>query len=102
MRVYNKLVRDRIPELIRQQGETPVTRRLNDGEYTACLREKLQEEVAEFLQDETAEELCDILEVVDALFVSLGVSPETALRLRKDKAEQRGRFEKRLYLEYVE
>lgn len=64
MTEYHKLVRDKIPELIRYQGQTPCYRVLADGEYTRCLKDKLSEEVAEFLRDQTSEELADILEVV--------------------------------------
>ena len=66
-RVYNKLVRDNIPDLIRENGETPVIRTLDDGEYAACLAEKLREEVEEFLADSNLDELSDILEVLEAL-----------------------------------
>ena len=50
-RVYNKLVRDNIPDIIRQQGETPVIRTLEDGEFLRCLEGKLWEEVEEFLAE---------------------------------------------------
>ena len=62
-RVYNKLVRDNIPDIIRQQGETPVIRTLEDGEFLRCLEGKLREEVEEFLAEKNLNELGDILEV---------------------------------------
>lgn len=66
---YNKLVRDRIPEIIEQSGKKAVTRIAGDGEYRQYLREKLQEEVGEFMENGNPEELADILEVVFALGV---------------------------------
>ncbi|MDD6200028.1 MAG: nucleoside triphosphate pyrophosphohydrolase, partial [Firmicutes bacterium] len=64
---YQKLVRDKIPELIAAGGETPVIRVLEDGEYLSRLEDKLEEEVAEYRQSGEPEELADILEVVYAL-----------------------------------
>lgn len=95
---YNKLVRDRIPELIRSQGEIPETRILNGAEFAACLEEKLDEEVAEFHRDKNAEELADILEVVFALGRELGWAEKELLALREDKRQRRGGFSRGIYL----
>ena len=62
--LYNKLVRDKIPEIIAQQGESANIRVLSDKEYTAALEQKLDEETAEFHKEKNLEELADILEVV--------------------------------------
>lgn len=102
MPVFNKLVRDKIPEIAVVNGQTPVTRQLDDEEYQSELHKKLQEEVTEYLEDVNAEELADILEVVYALGVRLGVSPEELEQLRVQKAEKRGGFEKRIFLESAE
>ena len=96
--VYNKLVRDRIPEIIEAQGETPHTRILDDGEYLRCLEEKLDEEVAEYHRDQNAEELADILEVVYALAAAKGVSKEALLDTYRKKHQARGGFEQRIFL----
>lgn len=96
--VYNKLVRDRIPELMERQGKRPVTRLLEPEEYTRALEEKLREETEEYFRDQNAEELADILEVVFALGKNLGCSQETLLRLRREKAQARGAFRDRVYL----
>lgn len=95
---FNKLVRDRIPDIIRAQGQEPVTRILTEEEYLLCLERKLDEETQEFHQSRQLEELADILEVVCALAQALGHSPEELLRVYRQKHEARGGFEKRILL----
>ncbi|MBR2047886.1 MAG: nucleoside triphosphate pyrophosphohydrolase [Oscillospiraceae bacterium] len=98
MKQYNKLVRDRIPELIRSGGEIPQTRVLAPEEYALRLEQKLDEEVEEFHRDRNPEELADILEVVFALASTLGCSEEALLTLRRQKKECRGGFQDRVFL----
>lgn len=98
MTVYNKLVRDRIPELIEQKGEHPVVRILDDAEYTEQLERKLDEEVAEYHRDRNLEELADIMEVVFALTENLGASREELMEAYRRKNEKRGGFSKRIFL----
>lgn len=98
MKFYNKLVRDRIPEIIRSQGEIPNIRILDETEYSEHLERKLDEEVAEFHKDRNLEELADILEVVLALSANLGYSREALLDAYQRKHAQRGGFEDRLLL----
>jgi len=98
MTEYNKLVRDKIPDLIRGAGETPHIRILDDGDYLAALETKLDEEVGEFHRDKTAEELADILEVVYALAETRGCSREALMDIYQKKHTQRGGFEKRIFL----
>lgn len=100
-RVYNKLVRDNIPDIIRESGETPIVRVLDDEEYTACLQQKLREEVEEFVQDSNLDELSDILEVLEALANTLGWTDGEIQRARRDKAESRGTFREHILLEKV-
>ena len=95
---YDKLVRDKIPELIQKAGETPVIRILEDGEYRERLEKKLDEEVAEFHKDQNIEELADILEVVLALNESLGYSREELESAYLKKHEARGGFSDRIFL----
>ena len=95
---YNKLVRDKIPEIIRQQGENPIFRILDQEEYFHCLEQKLDEEVGEYHRDKTVEELADILEVVYALASLHGCTKEELLAVYENKHEQRGGFEKRMLL----
>ena len=97
MTIYNKLVRDRIPELIRAGGETPITRVLEEQEYRVHLEAKLDEEVGEFHRDRNLEELADILEVVYALADGLG-GREVLLRLYEKKHEARGGFRDKIFL----
>ncbi len=100
-RVYHKLVRDNIPDIIREQGETPVIRTLDDGEYEACLQTKLREEVEEFLLECNLDELSDILEVLEAFSKLHGWTDGEIQKVRRDKAERRGSFRERVFLEKV-
>ncbi|MER7247845.1 nucleoside triphosphate pyrophosphohydrolase [Kribbella sp. NPDC000426] len=94
-----KLVRDRIPEIIRAGGAEPISYRADEAEYRRRLREKLLEEVDEFLAADEAtavEELADILEVVYALATDLGTSREALETVRAVKAAERGGFTDRV------
>jgi predicted house-cleaning noncanonical NTP pyrophosphatase (MazG superfamily) len=91
-----KLVRDKIPELIRSNGELACIRIADEHEYLTLLCEKLQEEVGEYLASGEAEELADIMEVLYALAAALGLSEHDLEQLRLAKARARGRFEKRI------
>jgi predicted house-cleaning noncanonical NTP pyrophosphatase (MazG superfamily) len=95
---YNKLVRDHIPAIIQQHGETPITRTLEPDEYQDALRRKLHEEVAEFCTTGHIDELADILEVVYALAAVDGVSPAHLEAVRQHKLQERGGFHRRLLL----
>lgn len=98
MTVYNKLVRDNIPQIIEQQGETPHTRVLEPEEFNRRLEEKLDEEVGEYHRDKNVEELADILEVVFALAQVNGCSQEELMGICQKKHDSRGGFDKRLLL----
>ncbi|MFJ6864108.1 nucleoside triphosphate pyrophosphohydrolase [Streptomyces termitum] len=94
-----KLVRDRIPEIIRENGAVPVTYVADRDEYRARLRAKLGEEVAEFLEadaDSAPEELAGILEVIQALAEDMGLEPEQLEKIRRAKADERGGFADRV------
>ena len=96
--IYNKLVRDKIPELICNQGETPEIRILSDEEYSNALAQKLNEETAEFQKERNLEELADILEVVYALSENLGYTKEELLQAYEQKHAARGGFQNRIFL----
>ena len=98
MEIFNKLVRDKIPQIIWEQGETPHTRILEQGEYTAHLEAKLDEEVQEFHADKNLEELADILEVVYALAEDLGHTRQELEETFNCKHEKRGGFRDRIFL----
>ncbi|MET8170990.1 nucleoside triphosphate pyrophosphohydrolase [Streptomyces clavifer] len=90
-----KLVRDLIPQIIRESGAEPMVYVAGPEEYPERLRHKLSEEVAEFLTaDDSAavEELADILEVVHALALDLGMTPSRLEERRAQKAASRGGF----------
>lgn len=95
---FNKLVRDKIPQIIEAQGETPVTRVLEDGEYQAALGQKLREETAEYLESRELAELADILEVVYALCEADGHTLGELTDAYLKKHEARGGFAKRIFL----
>lgn len=97
-----KLVRDNIPEIIEGTGHVPVVRTLDDKEYAEELRRKLMEEVAEYIDEPSTEELADILEVVYALGALHDASSDDLEVVRKSKAEKRGAFSKRIYLVSIE
>jgi len=98
---YNKLVRDKIPQIIHEKGCEAITRVLHDEEFADCLKNKLLEETNEYIQDGSVEELADIYEVILAILRSKGVSYECFEAIRKKKEAERGAFTKKIYLEYV-
>lgn len=95
---FNKLVRDKIPQIIESKGEKPVTRILDTQEYLTCLEAKLQEEVAEYLESRELEELADILEVVCALTEANGRTVEELKAACQKKHDERGGFSERIFL----
>lgn len=98
---YNKLIRDKIPEIIKQDRSVPITHIANDQEYWSKLKEKLKEEVDEFLRNSTEEELADVLEVINAICDFKKIDRQKLELLRKNKAKERGGFKKRIILEEV-
>ena len=102
MIVHNKLVRDKIPEIIDNAGKTPVTHILSDDEYLSELDKKLNEECSEYQADKNIEELADMLEVMYDIAEARGWSVSELEAVRRDKAEKRGGFKKKIYLEYME
>ena len=92
-----KLVRDKIPQIIRSNGQEPVIYRASIEEYSNRLRDKLREEVEEFLaSDNDPEELADILEVLYALAGQAGTDQQQLEKLRVAKAKKRGGFADRI------
>ena len=102
MPIYNKLVRDKIPEIIENSGKSAYTHILSEDEYISELDKKLGEEFAEYQTDKSLEELADMLEVMYAIATARGYSVEELEAVRCEKAEKRGAFEKRIFLEGVD
>ena len=96
---YNKLVRDKIPEIISQRGEESTWHVADNEEYELKLHEKLREEVDEFLKSEDEDQISDILEVLDAIIAHHGFSKEDIDDAKAFKKAKRGGFEKRIILE---
>lgn len=95
---YDKLVRDKIPQILKEKGSQIETYVCDDEEYTERLIDKLLEEVSEFLQDDTIEELADVLEVVYAIAAHKKISQQDLEKLRKDKFQKRGGFAEKIVL----
>ena len=98
---YNKLVRDRIPEIIRGDNKSCETVILTEAEYLEMIDAKLDEEVAEYHEEQNLEELADVLEVLYAAAKARGYSIEELERCRLEKRENRGGFDERIFLKSV-
>lgn len=98
---YQKLVRDRIPEIIESSGRTCVTEILSDEDYLKMLDAKLDEELSEYHADQNIEELADLMEVIRACAAARGYTVEELEQVRVEKATRRGGFEKKILLKEV-
>lgn len=98
---YNKLVRDRIPEIIESDDRKCTTEVLPDDRYLQMLDAKLDEELAEYQESKSLEELADLLEVMRAVVKARGWSWEQLEQVRQEKAARRGGFEKKILLKEV-
>ena len=98
---YDKLIRDKIPEVIEATGSKAVVEVLDDERYQKYLERKLGEELKAYLEAGSIEELADLIEVVYALLESRGISLEEFERIRVAKVEKRGAFKKKLLLREV-
>ena len=98
---YDKLIRDKIPEIIEQSGKKCIIEVMDNDTYIEYLDQKLNEELAEYQQNKSIEELADLLEVMYAVVTARGYSVAELERIRLEKSEKRGAFEKRLLLKSV-
>lgn len=98
---YGKLVRDKIVDIIRSNGETPIYHTLNDEEYLNELHKKLLEEANEFIFEDDPEELADLMEVVYAIAKHKNINLQDVENIRVEKREKRGGFENKIYLKNV-
>jgi predicted house-cleaning noncanonical NTP pyrophosphatase (MazG superfamily) len=103
---YNKLVRDRIPEIIKATGKTLTTRTLSEEEYLTELKKKSFEELEEYHDAETREnaieELADLMEIVHAFAKARNMTLDEIEVIRREKAKKRGSFDKKVFLAEVE
>ena len=98
MTKFNKAIRDKIPEIIQKDGHSCNVETLSDEKFLEQLEKKLSEELAEYQNEKNPEELADILEVIYRVAQLKGVSKEELEKVRIKKSEQRGGFEKNLFL----
>ena len=97
-KAVNKLVRDNIPSICKENGQIPAIKILDDEEYTLSLQKKLNEEVREYLDSNEIEELADIIEVIEALAESQGASLEEVMNIKQLKRNTNGGFKNRIFL----
>ncbi len=102
MKKHNKLIRDKIPEIIKAEGKIVKTKILNNEDYRKELNRKLQEEVKEYLEDNNVEELADIVEVVYGILNSMNIPIDDFEKKRKGKAEKNGAFKEKIFLQESE
>ena len=102
MPIHNKLVRDKIPEIIESTGKKAYCHILSEEEYLSELDKKLNEECAEYQADKSLEELADMLEVMYVIAEARGYSISELERVRAEKTEKRGSFKDRVFLEKVD
>ena len=98
MKQYNKLIRDKIPEIIQAEGRKCTVEVLSDEDYLSHLNRKLVEEVNEYIESGDVEELADLEEVLRAILDAKGVDYNAFEEIRLNKVNKRGAFKKRLLL----
>jgi len=99
---YNKLIRDRIPEIIKEAGWKPTVRTLRKSEFLKAVRKKVFEEAEELIQSKDKkgiiDEIVDIQELLDVLALEIGLPKPKIKKLQIAKRKKRGGFKKRLFL----
>jgi len=96
--IYNKAIRDKIPEIIKESGKNCNVKKLDNSEFLIRLEKKLVEELEEYQESKNVEELADILEVIYRISELKGVVFDELDKIRQKKAEQRGKFDDNLFL----
>lgn len=99
--IYNKLVRDKIPQIIEQSGKKAVVEKVTDEAYIKLLNEKLGEELKEFMESQSVEELADLVEVIYAILEYKKIGIEDFEAIRQSKNNKRGAFKEKLLLKEV-
>ena len=95
---YDKAVRDKIPDIIKESGNSCNVKKLSNDEFLPELEKKLREEVEEYLESKSVEELADAIEVIYRIAELKGTSKEKLEMLREEKASKRGKFNENLFL----
>ena len=95
---YNKVIRDKIPEIIADSGKKYTLKQLDDASFLAEIEKKLIEEVNEYSESKDVEELADLLEVIYRISELRGVNSDELEKIREDKVEKRGKFASNLFL----
>ena len=95
---YDKAIRDKIPDIIKKSGNSYNVKKLSDDEFLPELEKKLREEVEEYLENKSVEELTDIIEVINRISELKGVSHNELEKIRQKKADERGKFNENLFL----
>jgi predicted house-cleaning noncanonical NTP pyrophosphatase (MazG superfamily) len=98
MTTFNKAIRDKIPEIIQQDGHTCNVQVISDEKFLLEIEKKLSEEVTEYQNNKTPEELVDILEVIYKIAQLKGISKDELEKIRVKKLEDKGGFAKNLFL----
>ena len=99
MTKYNKLVRDKVPEKIKKEGKVPKFHVANEEEYWEKLKEKLEEEVGEFLISNNKEELADILEVLEEIYRFKNFDKKEIEKIKEKKIKEKGSFNEKIILD---
>jgi len=98
MKKYDKLIRDKIPEIIESDGKEYEIEKMDDDEYRKYLQDKLLEETEEYIESGDKKELADVLEVIKSILDEEGMEFKELEEIRKEKAKERGRFEEKIKL----
>lgn len=105
-KTYNKLIRDNIPEIIKKNGAIPKISELSDEQFKTALKEKLAEEAKELVEVKTKEEilneLSDVMQLIESIALNNNLSVSDIEKQKEKKKRERGAFEKKLFLEYVD
>lgn len=105
-KIYKKLIRDKIPEIIKKDNAVPKVSVLNNEQFKIALKEKMVEEAKELLEAEASEEilneLSDIFQLLESIALENNLTVAQVEKKKEKKKLERGGFEKKLFLEYVD
>ena len=105
-KTYNKLIRDKIPEIIKKDNAVPKVSELDDNQFKVALKEKLVEEAKELLEAKTDKEilneLSDVLQLLESIALNNNIAIAEVKKQKEKNEVERGGFEKKLFLEYVD